>query len=102
MYWGALDKLMDSIKNADSLPLISVCDIFNKYRDPIAATRRVHGNTPYYGANGIIDYVDGFTHDGNFIILAEAGTISVQPYSVLRAYGKFWANNNIQYNKTKR
>ena len=31
------------------------------------------GNTPYYGANGIQDYVSGYTHDGEFILIAEDG-----------------------------
>ena len=41
-------------------------DFVNRYdnlRVPIAATKRVSGPTPYYGANSIQDYVSGYTHD---------------------------------------
>ncbi|MFC6277069.1 restriction endonuclease subunit S, partial [Psittacicella hinzii] len=100
-YWEALYKLMSSIDKANTQPLISVCDIFNKARKPIAATKRIKGNTPYYGANGIVDYVDGFTHDGHYVSLAEDGAPSLQPYSILRISGKFWANNHIHLIKPK-
>ena len=40
-----------------------VADRFDNLRIPVAANLRVHGTTPYYGANGIQDYVEGFTHD---------------------------------------
>ncbi|MFG5571124.1 restriction endonuclease subunit S, partial [Enterococcus faecalis] len=39
-------------------------DLANKYnnlRIPITASKRIYGNTPYYGANGIQDFVEGYT-----------------------------------------
>ena len=50
-----------------------VADRFDNLRIPVAANLRVHGTTPYYGANGIQDYVEGFTHDGEFVLVAEDG-----------------------------
>ena len=50
-----------------------VSDIANRYdnlRIPVAANLRIPGMTPYYGANGIQDYVDGFTHEGEFVLVA--------------------------------
>ncbi len=41
-----------------------VTDRYDNLRIPVAASLRVAGTTPYYGANGIQDYVDGYTHDG--------------------------------------
>ena len=56
---------------------------------------RIPGNTPYYGANNIQDYVEGYTHDGVYILIAEDGTASVEQYSIQWAEGKFWANNHV-------
>jgi type I restriction enzyme S subunit len=44
-----------------------ISDLANRYdnlRIPIAASNRIEGVTPYYGANGIQSYIQGYTHDG--------------------------------------
>ena len=71
-----------------------VTDKFDNLRIPIAAQLRVSGTTPYYGANGIQDYVDGFTHDGEFILLAEDGANNIYDYPVHYINGKVWVNNH--------
>ena len=43
-----------------------VTDRYDNLRVPVSANERISGDTPYYGANGIQDYVDGYTHDGEF------------------------------------
>lgn len=55
---------------------------------------RIAGNTPYYGANGIQDYVDGFTHDGEFILVAEDGANDLKNYPVNYVNGRVWVNNH--------
>lgn len=59
-----------------------VADRFDNLRIPVAANLRVHGTTPYYGANGIQDYVEGFTHDGEFVLVAEDGANDLKNYPV--------------------
>ena len=63
-------------------------------RIPVAANLRVRGNIPYYGANGIQDYVDGFTHDGDFVLVAEDGANDLKNYPVQRVCGRIWVNNH--------
>ena len=70
-------------------------EIANTSRRPVKASNRIAGNTPYYGANNIQDYVEGYTHDGTYVLVAEDGTTSVENYSVQWATGKFWANNHV-------
>jgi len=70
-------------------------EIANTSRCPVKASNRIAGNTPYYGANNIQDYVEGYTHDGTYVLVAEDGTTSVENYSVQWATGKFWANNHV-------
>lgn len=71
-----------------------VADRFDNLRIPVAANLRVHGTTPYYGANGIQDYVDGFTHDGEFVLIAEDGANDLKNYPVKCVNGRIWVNNH--------
>ena len=70
-------------------------EIANANRRPVKASERISGNIPYYGANNIQDYVEGYTHEGTYILIAEDGTKSIENYSVQWATGKFWANNHV-------
>ena len=70
-------------------------EVANKGRKPVKASLRVTGETPYYGANNIQDYVDGFTHDGEYVLIAEDGSANLENYSIQYAMGKFWANNHV-------
>lgn len=71
------------------------CAIEDNKRKPIKASERTTGKTPYYGANNIQDYVDGFTHDGEYVLIAEDGSSSLDNYSIQCVSGKFWANNHV-------
>ena len=78
-----------------------VSEIEDNKRKPIKASERVKGKTPYYGANNIQDYVDGFTHDGKYVLIAEDGSSSLEKYSIQYVAGTFWANNHVHVVKGK-
>ena len=67
---------------------------YDNLRIPVTASDRIPGNTPYYGANGIQDYVEGFTHDGEFVLIAEDGANDLNDYPVHYVNGKVWVNNH--------
>ncbi|MDC2829176.1 restriction endonuclease subunit S [Limosilactobacillus mucosae] len=72
-------------------------DITRRYdnlRVPVTASKRKHGDIPYYGANGIQDFVSGYTHDGEFILVAEDGAKDPKDYPVNYVNGKIWVNNH--------
>lgn len=69
--------------------------IDNNRRKPIKSSLRIAGDTPYYGANNIQDYVEGYTHEGKYVLIAEDGTTSIENYSIQWAEGRFWANNHV-------
>lgn len=71
-----------------------VADIFDNLRIPVTKNQRKAGNIPYYGANGIQDYVSGYTHDGEFVLIAEDGANDLQNYPVTYTSGKIWVNNH--------
>ena len=52
--------------------------------------RSKDGQYPYYGANGIIGYMDDYTHDGRYLVVGQDGYIG-NHYVV---EGKFWASNH--------
>ena len=81
----------------------SCIDIFDNLRKPVSASERKTGSTPYYGANGIQSYIDGYTHDGEFILIAEDGANDLINYPIQYVNGKIWVNNHahVVCGKTK-
>lgn len=71
-----------------------VADRYDNLRIPVAANLRVPGSTPYYGANGIQDYVEGYTHEGEFVLVAEDGANDLKNYPVKYVKGRIWVNNH--------
>ena len=65
-------------------------------RKPVAKDKRNKGDYPYYGANGIQDYVDDYIFDGTFLLFGEDGSvINADKSPVLHwATGKIWVNNH--------
>ncbi len=74
--------------------LNKLADRFDNLRIPVTASDRIEGETPYYGANGIQGYVEGFTHEGEFVLLAEDGANDLTNYPVQHVFGKIWVNNH--------
>lgn len=98
---GALEDLINGKTRLDgfrgdwnSCKINDVADFFDNLRIPVTKNQRMPGNTPYYGANGIQDYVSGYTHDGEFILIAEDGANDLLNYPVTYASGKIWVNNH--------
>lgn len=70
----------------------------NNQRLPLSALEREtrKGPYPYYGASGIIDYVDDFIFDESLILIAEDGAnlLSKSTPLAFEAAGKYWVNNH--------
>jgi len=79
--------------------LFNLSDLTINYdgkRKPVKESDRVKGPYPYYGASGIVDYVDGYLFDGEYLLIAEDGENlrSRQTPIAFIAKGKFWVNNH--------
>lgn len=74
--------------------MLKVCKKEDNKRIPIKEQERKEGNTPYFGANGIQGYIDGYTHDGTNILIAEDGANNVRNYPIKLITGKIWVNNH--------
>lgn len=91
-----LEKLLDGAKISwKPLGDENYFEIANSARKPVKASLRDPGIIPYYGANNIQDYVDGYTHDGEYVLIAEDGSASLENYSIQYTRGKIWANNHV-------
>ena len=77
-----------------SSKLENIINMHNNLRVPVTASKRITGDIPYYGANGIQDYVKGSTHDGEFVLIAEDGANDLTDYPVLYVNGEVWINNH--------
>lgn len=65
-------------------------------RIPVKKSDRHWGPYPYYGASGVVDHVDGYLFDGEYLLVAEDGenlNTRSTPVAFL-ADGKFWVNNH--------
>ena len=73
-------------------------EIFNNKRVPLSAKQRegLEKVYPYYGAQGIVDYVDDYIFDGKYILIAEDGeNLKSNNKSICTlATGKYWVNNH--------
>ena len=83
--------------------LEEVCEILDSRRVPITAKDRVAGPYPYYGANGVQDYVAEYIFDDELVLLAEDGGHfgSADKPIANRVSGKCWVNNHAHVLKAK-
>lgn len=70
--------------------------ILDGYRKPVSKHDREVGTYPYYGANGVLDYVRDYIFDGEYLLVGEDGSV-ITSYGnpiVNKASGKIWVNNH--------
>lgn len=79
------------------------CEILDSMRVPVTAADREKGQYPYYGANGIQDYIAGYIFDDELVLLAEDGGNfgSKDRPIAYRVSGKCWVNNHAHVLKPK-
>lgn len=88
----------------EELKLEDCCNGFDNQRKPVSAAKRESGNVPYYGANGIQDYVKDYIFDGEYVLLAEDGgnfdDFATRPIAQYIS-GKAWVNNHAHVIQAK-
>ena len=79
------------------------CEILDSMRVPITAKDRKKGPYPYYGANGVQDYVADYIFDDELVLLAEDGGNfgSEERPIAYKVSGKCWVNNHAHVLKPK-
>lgn len=84
-----------------------VISIFDSKRVPLSKMKRDKLKDgilyPYYGAAKIMDYINDYIFDGEYILMGEDGTVRTDDgYPILQyATGKFWVNNHTHVLQAK-
>ena len=87
--------------------LRNVCDNLDNFRKPFNRDERaiMKGIYPYYGANGIVDYIDRYIFDETIILLAEDGGDFENYFKkpiAQKVIGKCWVNNHAHVLRAKK
>ena len=82
-----------------------LADFCNAKRVPLSSMQRqqLQGSYPYYGASGIVDYVNDYIFEGSHVLISEDGENlkSRNTPIAFEASGKFWVNNHAHILKAK-
>lgn len=85
-------------KEWEAVKLGKIVEIYDNERIPLSETQRskMKGDYPYCGANGILDHINDYIFEGEFVLLAEDGGYwgKFQSSAYIMS-GKFWANNHV-------
>ena len=73
-----------------------VCENFDSQRRPVEKSERKPGPYPYYGASGIVDYVEKYLFDGDYLLVSEDGAnlLARTTPIAFSISGKSWVNNH--------
>lgn len=84
--------------------LIELAENLDNRRIPITEKNRIKGDTPYYGASGIVDYVEGHIFDENLLCISEDGAnlLARNTPIAFSISGKTWVNNHAHVLKFER
>ena len=99
-----LSLLSHSIRNLINDPdvecrnttLDNICVNLDNKRIPITRDVRASGEYPYYGASGIIDYVEDYIFEGDALLVSEDGAnlLARSTPIAFSVSGKYWVNNH--------
>ena len=72
-----------------------LCEILDTRRKPITKKNRIHGEYPYYGATGIVDWVADYIFDEELVLIGEDGAKwDAGEKTAFIVDGKYWVNNH--------
>lgn len=93
-----LQELLDTLcpNGVETYKLGDIVEILDHLRKPVTKKNRTEGIYPYYGANGIQDYVGEYIFDGVFLLVGEDGSVITKESTPVLTWaeGKIWVNNH--------
>lgn len=109
-----LNKIKDNLHKLVSIKLSNektftksldeYIQIYDNIRKPLSSLER-NGEKiyPYYGATGILDYVNSYIFDDEYVLLAEDGSVMTSEEKPIIQYirGKTWVGNHAHVLKSK-
>ena len=90
--------------NFDEYRFEEVIVNYDRLRVPLSSMQRKEkqGVYRYYGAQGVIDHIDEYIFDGEYLLIAEDGeNLKSKKQNIAQvAKGKFWVNNHAHILQT--
>ena len=88
--------LEDPLNESKQCYLDEISENLDSRRIPITRDVRTAGSFPYYGASGVIDYVDDFIFEGDALLVSEDGAnlLARSTPIAFPVTGKYWVNNH--------
>ena len=96
LFQSALTKMMEPKEGWEEKHLDELAENFDNRRIPVKLDKRKGGQYPYYGASGIVDYVEDYIFEGNYLLISEDGAnlLARATPIAFSVSGKFWVNNH--------
>ena len=102
---GTMQQLLKPKEGWERKKLGEVVEFMDNLRKPIKSRDRegMKGDYPYYGASGIIDFVNSYLFDDDLILLGEDGEniLSRNLPLAFKVSGKIWVNNHAHVLKPR-
>ena len=96
LFQKALSKAMEPKEGWEEKTLPDISENLDSLRKPVTKGKRTTGIYPYYGASGIVDYVDSYLFDEDLLCISEDGAnLLMRTYPIaFPISGKVWVNNH--------
>ena len=96
LFQKGLSKAMIPKEGWEEKKLPDISENLDSLRRPVTKKNRVVGKYPYYGASGIVDYVDDYLFDEKLLCISEDGAnLLMRTYPIAFSIsGKVWVNNH--------
>ena len=96
-------KLLQYVFGYVKVSLEDISENCDNQRKPVTSGNRESGEYPYYGASGIVDYVNDYIFDGDYLLVSEDGAnlLARNTPIAFSISGKNWVNNHAHILKFK-
>lgn len=96
-------QTVEVISDFDVVKLKELVEVLDSQRKPLKKADRVEGRYPYYGATGVIDYVNDYIFEEQLVLIGEDGAKwGSGENSAFIADGQYWVNNHAHVVRPKR
>ncbi|WP_288260491.1 N-6 DNA methylase [uncultured Prochlorococcus sp.] len=96
-------QTVEVISDFDVVKLRELVEVLDSQRKPLKKADRVEGKYPYYGATGVIDYVNNYLFEEQLVLIGEDGAKwGSGENSAFIADGQYWVNNHAHVVRPKR
>ncbi|MBQ5982079.1 MAG: restriction endonuclease subunit S [Prevotella sp.] len=96
LFQASLKEMLKPKEGWEEKTLPEISENLDSIRKPVTKNKRTSGIYPYYGASGIVDYVDDYLFDEDLLCVSEDGAnLLMRTYPIaFPISGKVWVNNH--------